>query len=130
MAITAPIATNPNQITLNLADGIVAGSSVTVTAEGLNPTSPGPITVTVLPEYTPAGTTTPVPDGHRTRRVAGSVRPLRPPSGVTFGTSVSGLTVTPSPTLSGMASTYTVGFKAASAVPAATTLLTARLSRV
>ena len=101
----------------------MAGSSVTVTAEGLNPTSPGPITVTVLPEYTPAGTTTPVPDASSNNGAASPATlysSTETTGGVTFGTSVSGLTVTPSPTLSSMASTYTVGFKAASAVPAST----------
>ncbi len=116
MAITAPIASNPNQITLNLADGIVAGSSVTVTAEGLNPTTPGPITVTVAAGVLagrPPGARR-VPNPTRRRQVSST----ETTSGVTFGTSVSGLTVTPSPTLSSVAATYTVGFKAASAVPA------------
>ena len=113
---SAVIGAASNIVTVNLANGIPAGSTVNVTAEGLSPLHPvGAITVQVAPQYTappvpPATASTP-----NTATPAGATETS---SGLTFGTSVTGLTVTPSPALASTASTYAVSFKATTGVPA------------
>ena len=102
-----------NQVSLLLASGIPAGSSITLTAEGLNPSASGAYPVTITPEWTNPPTSTP--------SMADQVPYSTPPTEtgtVTFGTSVTGVTVTPSPTLGSASATYTVGFKSTSGVGA------------
>jgi hypothetical protein len=95
-----------NVVTIDVG-AIPAGANVTLTAEGVNPFDAGTYPVSILPEYLVPGTTTPY------LPFTGDAET----GSITIGTSISGLTVTPSPTLASTSATYTVGFKATSGVP-------------
>ncbi|MGA3218306.1 MAG: hypothetical protein ABSE77_04370, partial [Acidimicrobiales bacterium] len=107
-----------NQVDVLLASGIPAGSNITLTSEGLNPSVAAAYPLTIQPEFTNPPTSAPsatnqmpYPGGE-----GGAAAFDTEPSSITFGTSVSGVTVTPSPTLASTSATYAVGFKATSAV--------------
>ena len=102
-----------NQVSVLLASGIPAGSSITLTAEGVNPSASGAYPLTVTPEWTNPPTSAPSLSG----QVPYNIPPTETGT-VAFGTSVTGVTVTPSPTLGSASATYTVGFKSASGVGA------------
>jgi hypothetical protein len=171
-----------NVVTLNLATGIPAGATTTVTAEGLSPSTAGTaITVTAVPQYTSSTVTTTasaasaasttlavastadigigqtvtdnttaahIPAGDTVTAVGASSVTLATAASValddsitftgaqlnvdaagnastvtetttnsvTFGSTVSGASVAPSPGLAGTSSTYTVSFKANTAL--------------
>ncbi len=107
---TVGVGTN-NVVTVLLSSGIPAGSNITLTAEGLNPSVAAAYPVTIMPQYTSPATSTPSSSNQL------AFPGITEPSTITFGTSITGLTVTPSPTLASTTSTYAVGFKATSAVP-------------
>ncbi len=102
-----------NQVSVLLASGIPAGSSITLTAEGLNPSVSGAYPVTITPEWTNPPTSTP----SMADQVPYSSAPTEMGT-VALGTSVTGVTVSPSPTLGSVSATYTVGFKSTSGVGA------------
>ncbi len=108
---TAAAGGTNNQVIVQLASGIPAGSTITLNAEGLNPANDGTYTVDITPLWTDPATSVPAATNQQ--------QYLVPPTEygtVTFGTSVTGVTVTPSPTLASTSASYTVGFKADSAV--------------
>ena len=102
-----------NVVSVLLASGIPAGSNITLTAEGLNPSTANVYPVTVTPEWTNPPTSTPT-----TSNQAPYTNAVTEVGAVAFGTSVAGVTVTPSTTLASASATYTVGFKSTSGVPA------------
>jgi hypothetical protein len=100
-----------NQVLVQLASGITPGSTITLNAEGLNPSVDSSYTVDITPQWTNPPTSVP------TVALQAPYEALLTENGtVTFGTSVTGVTVTPSPTLASTSASYTVGFKAGSAV--------------
>ena len=107
-----------NQVSVLLASGIPAGSTITLTAEGLNPSASGSYSLTITPEWTNPPTSTP----SLADQVPYNVPPTETGT-VAFGTSVTGVTVTPSPTLGGTSATYTVGFESTSGVSAGAYIL-------
>jgi hypothetical protein len=115
VASASPFSVTPgtnNAVTVLLSSGIPAGSNITLTAEGLNPSLPGAYPITIAPYYTPP-TDTPTSSNQQAFNAGTTTEP----SSITFGTSVTGVTVTPSPTLASTTSTYAVGFKSTSGVP-------------
>jgi hypothetical protein len=104
---------NNNVVNVLLASGIPAGANITLTAEGLNPSTANVYPVTVTPEWTNPPTSTPT-----TSNQAPYTNAVTEVGVVTLGTSVRGVTVTPSPTLASTSATYTVGFTSTGAVPA------------
>jgi hypothetical protein len=87
-----------NGVTLALSDALAEGDVLNITATGTNPpVSAGndAVEMVVVPGNATAVTT----------------------SSITFGNSVSAVTVSPASTLAGAATTYNVGFKVSSAVP-------------
>ncbi len=119
-----------NQVVILLSSGIPAGSNITVTAEGLNPSAAGSYPIAIVPQYTNPPTSAPSltttfasPVGNQLTYPGGesgaAVNDVEP-SSITFGTSVTGVTVTPSPTLASTTGTYAVGFKASTALAANT----------
>jgi hypothetical protein len=101
-----------NQVLVQLASGITPGSTITLNAEGLNPSADGLYTVDITPEWTNPPTSVPAVALQTPYETV-----LTENGSVNFGTSVTGVTVTPSPTLASTSASYTVGFKADSAVP-------------
>ena len=97
-----------NVVTIDVG-AIPAGANVTLTAEGVNPFDAGTYPVSVQPRYLAPGTTTPY------LAYAGTGADTET-GNLTIGTSVSGVTVTPSPTLASTSGTYTVGFKSTDGV--------------
>ncbi len=88
-----------NGVTLALADALAEGDVLNITATGTNPAVASgneAVDMVVVPGNGTAVTT----------------------SSITFGNSVSGVTVSPASALAGASTTYTVTFKVSSAVPA------------
>ncbi len=88
-----------NGVTLTLANALTEGDTLTITATGTNPPATAgntAVDMVVVPGNGTAVTTSPI----------------------TFGNSVSAVTVSPASTLAGATTTYSVSFKVSTAVPA------------
>ena len=116
-ATTATVTSAPvsgaggNVVTLGLGTSIPAGATVTITATGTNPTASSASSVTIAPFATVGGTSTGTPETTNT---------------VTFGSAVSSVTLTASPSVASATATYTVTFRATSAVASGGTITLAQ----
>ena len=109
--VSSSAAGTNNIVEVLLSSGIPVGANITLTAEGLNPSAAGAYPVTVTPEWTNPPTATPTIGNQAVYTAADTET-----GSANFGTSVTGVTVTPSPTLASTSATYAIGFKASSAV--------------
>lgn len=86
-------------LTLTLTNAIAESGTLTISGPGANPAATTPTSEDYF---------TVTPTGGTTEKTSNTV---------VFGTSVTGVTVTPSPTVAGASSTYTVNFKSPDGVP-------------
>lgn len=96
-SISSAVATG-STVFLGLGTAIPAGSTVTITANGENPTTAVSEPIYIIPESI--------------ANIADKVGNQETTNPLTFGTSVTGPTVSPGSTLAGATTTYTVAFKA------------------
>jgi hypothetical protein len=106
-----PVLTGCNVVTLALSTSIPAGATVTITGAGTNPPGSSSTTVTVAPFASVGGASTGTPE------VTNSV---------IFGSSVTNVTLAASPSVATAPATYTVTFRAKSAVAAGGTITLAQ----
>jgi flagellar basal body L-ring protein FlgH len=95
-------------VDLELTSDILSGSTVTVTAEGTNGSVAGNTQAFTITKEDDA---TAPPSGTAPTFTA-TPSPTETTNAITFGSSVTAVTVTPSPTLAGASSNYTVSFTA------------------
>jgi len=105
--VTASVSTTANvndTVTLTLATALVAGDQVNIVGKGTNPSVAGSDVISVVPEAV-VGTSLSVVGEAETSSDT-----------ILFGTSVTGVTVVASPPVGGVTATYTVGFRATTAL--------------
>ena len=100
-----PTNASANGVIFDLASAIPVGDVVTVVAGGFNPRQPVTDEITVQPGTGTGGA------------FVGEAPVETTTNTVTFGTSVTNVSVAPAPPFSGVSATYTVTFRASSAVP-------------
>ncbi len=100
-----------NVVTLGLGSSIPAGATVTITATGTNPPASSASSVNIAPFATVGGASTGTPETTNS---------------VTFGSAVSSVTLTASPSVANATSTYTVTFRATNAVASGGTITLAQ----
>jgi large repetitive protein len=106
-----PTLTGCNVVTLGLNSLIPTGATVTITGTGTNPPGSSTSSITIAPFASVGGVTTGTPETTNT---------------ITFGSSVTNVTLTASPAVSSASATYTVTFRATSAVAAGGTIALAQ----
>jgi hypothetical protein len=100
-----------NVVTLGLGTSIPAGATVTITGTGTNPAASSSSTITIAPFASVGGGSTGTPE---------TTNPI------TFGSSVTSVTLTASPSVATSSATYTLTFRATSAVAAGGTITLAQ----
>ncbi len=100
-----------NVVTLGLGSSIPAGATVTITGTGTNPPGSSSSSITIAPFASVGGASTGTPETTNT---------------ITFGNSVTNVTLTASPSVAAATATYTVTFRATTAVPAGGTITLAQ----
>ena len=106
-----PTLTGCNVVTLALNSLIPSGSSVTITGTGTNPPGSSSSSITIAPFASVGGASTGTPETTNT---------------ITFGSSVTNLTIAVSPSVANASATYTVTFRATTAVAAGGTITLAQ----
>ena len=102
-----PAVTGCNVVTLGLSTSIPTGATATITGAGTNPPGSSSSSITIAPFASVGGASTGTPEATNT---------------ITFGSSVTNVTLTASPSVATASATYTVTFRATSAVAAGGTI--------
>jgi hypothetical protein len=106
-----PVLTGCNVVTLGLTSSIPAGASVTISGPGTNPPGSSSSSVTIAPFASVGGASTGTPETT---------------NAIIFGSSVTNVTLSASPSVANATATYTATFRATSAVPAGGTITLAQ----